>query len=1040
MNTRFLIRLLTLTSWFPIVACASSDEGKEASEAVAGNEESAEEENIDTTLDGNAVASDSIEGDGSGNEASADKGGGDANFDSSDGEANGNEAGSKSAADEGATDNTDDEAVAEKSIKGFEADGNGGNFATNAAVGLDGANAVAGTEAAGEAFKNTAIDTDAFSNSANTAENPLAASPAPAAVEAPPAPPPEPAPAPLAVARAPAPEGAVHEIEATPAKLFWVGYKINQARKQLNVEIVTKGRPEYEIFEQANRGQQSELIIRFYHTGLRRKLHWDVNSSEFRSPVAYIRMKEKRDEGYVDLVITHRDKVEPLFYEKDGNFLLSYTIPQRYSAAKARPIMQVKDRAISLQGERPLARPALVVSKLPAVGFPRYAALFKAPPKLEPIRRFLNTSKAIGRAKDGLPESFTKTIPVKRAGEILSRRTLVGVAQDDLENAADEGSGENAAGNTANANTENANSANGGNSASDSNSSRSGNTVSNSANAESNVSPSGKAGNANASEANEAQNNASGAGDLGGDSNSDASAFSNFDDKAEGGSNEKPGNFQDDNNVSNESQNASPSPAPINAPMMKEEAQEVDPQEGSGPKAQYTGKPIFMEFYEAPLSLVLKGFSEETGNNFVFPATIGETPVTVHFKGVPWDEALKAILETYSLGMVRIGDNVVRVDKIASLTGYMQALEAAKQYETRRIPTKVMVFRLNNAVAANVKDKVGILLARDIEIDSRIKISDDDRTNSVVIEAPEIILAKARAIIQRLDLETPQVEITSRIVEVQKSQNSFFGVSWGNNLNFDPGRALGFGTLNFPNSVASNFSVDPGVSGAQTIGNSRFRFGSLNKFLDLDLLLKMEERKGTSDVLQSNRVLVLDGQKATVLAGSSQFFRPAAGGNVINPAAGTTVGSSGLSEITFNLLLEVTPQVTALGNVIMNLLITSDTPGDVAAGGDTLASKSSRKLNTQMVRGNGETGVIGGIYDTKRTQSIAGIPILSDIPIIGALFRSTTTSVSQTELLIMVTPTIVSGPSEKNDSSVSNAYNDQTTILSQKQPAAQGKL
>ena len=96
-------------------------------------------------------------------------------------------------------------------------------------------------------------------------------------------------------------------------------------------------------------------------------------------------------------------------------------------------------------------------------------------------------------------------------------------------------------------------------------------------------------------------------------------------------------------------------------------------------------------------------------------------------------------------------------------------------------------------------------------------------------------------------------------------------------LNFDPGRGLGFGSLNFPNSVSSSFAVDPGIRATPSIGNAQIKFGSINRFLDLDLLLRMEERRGTTNVLQSNRVLVLDGQEAQILAVNSKFFRPAAG-------------------------------------------------------------------------------------------------------------------------------------------------------------------
>ena len=359
--------------------------------------------------------------------------------------------------------------------------------------------------------------------------------------------------------------------------------------------------------------------------------------------------------------------------------------------------------------------------------------------------------------------------------------------------------------------------------------------------------------------------------------------------------------------------------------------------------------------------------------------------------------------------MVRVGESIVRVDAVEKLTLYLQALEQAQQFETRRTPTKILVFRLNNAQAETIVERLNLLLARDKTIDPRIQISADQRTNSIVMEAPDFILAKSKNVIERLDLKTPQVEIASRIVEVQKTNSDLFGVSWLNDslLNFDPGRGLGFGSLNFPNSLVSNFSVDPGLRGQPSVGNAQFKFGSINKFIDLDLLLRMEERRGTTNVLQSNRVLVLDGQEALVLAGNSKFFRPAAGA-VVGPGADPAAGGgdvAGLSEVKFNLSLEVKPQVTADGAVIMDLSIKSDTPG--APTGEVLADKNTRELTTQMVRDSGDTGVIGGIYDNSRTETVIGIPYLSKLPIIGALFRSTQIEESQTELLIMVTPTIV---------------------------------
>lgn len=834
--------------------------------------------------------------------------------------------------------------------------------------------------------------------------------------------------APLVQAAEPSPPATdAAELEAAMTLISWVGYRINEEGRQLRVEIFSEGRPEFEVYEESNRAQQLEVVVRFYQSKLRRKIRWSIDSSEFRSPVAFVRMREFPERGIVDVVLTHRDRILPQFFSGNGRLMFVYTIPEHYFD-KAKPLARhVKDRAQSLvlNEARPLIKTSPSSEGVQSIGYHRPDSLKKSIDMAKPIREFIRSQSREKIDPFGLPESFDrrreKAVQDSRTSWRWVRFGLMQVAQDDLEidaeneeevttNENEEIPEENVALNEQGNGSENGNSEEG----TETEEAIPVETITEEASED--FEDAGALDNTDATLNTETANapnqaapentaNANNANQL--ELTNPEQAPADFLEEPIANSPPATQNFDAELPTVEQAQE-SPLPAP----------QDIVGQANAGPaEPQYNGKPIFMEFYEAPLSLVLKSFSDETGNNFVFPSTIGQTPVTVHFKGVPWDEALKAILETHSLGLVRIGQNVVRVDQIGNLTNYMAALEQAKQLETRRLPTKVLIFRLNNAVAKDILTRVTTLLARDIELDPRIKVSDDERTNTMVMEAPAHVLAKAKNIIERLDLETPQVEIASRIVEVQKSQNNFFGFSWGNNFNFDPGRALGFGTLNFPNSLGSNFAVDPGVSDQQTSGVGRFRFGSLNKFVDLDLLLKLEEQKGTTNVLQSNRVLVLDGRRAMVLAGNSKFFRPAGGGLTL-PAPGGGGGGAGgeagegLAEVKFNLSLEVTPQVTAMGSVIMDLKITSDTPA--TPDGQALADKNTRELETQMVRASGDTGVIGGIYDTTRVTSVKGVPFLSSIPIIGALFRSSLVSDKQTELLIMVTPNIVSGQTKES--------------------------
>lgn len=176
----------------------------------------------------------------------------------------------------------------------------------------------------------------------------------------------------------------------------------------------------------------------------------------------------------------------------------------------------------------------------------------------------------------------------------------------------------------------------------------------------------------------------------------------------------------------------------------------------------------------------------------------------------------------------------------------------------------------------------------------------------------------------------------------------------------------------------------------------QFSFGSINDAIALDLALSMQESMGTSEVLQTSNVVVEDNTKAEVLAGSTDYFSI--------PAARAGEAPTVL-EVKYNLAMNVTPHVTADGSVKLNIELTSDDPGTVTPG--ALASKNNRLLKTSMIRRSGETAVIGGVISNTNSKSQAGVPYLSSIPIIGALFRSSGSQEKKRELMVMVTPTII---------------------------------
>ena len=645
-------------------------------------------------------------------------------------------------------------------------------------------------------------------------------------------------------------EGEDYTLDPILDELVWIGHKIDYKNRKVQIKILTKGEPVFEVFQEQNRSEQPELVIRFFETDLRRKIKWDINASEFHSPVAYIRPRVDNYNAVVDVVITVRDEVKPLFLSEKSNITLTFDIPKRYDGEAGKSTGEKateEGSAVTLSGIN-LTPQFEENSELP----PSLAYLAEgnsADTEGEQVSEPVNEGVGIDEVmspegsfdSEGLPANFNEESEESDENLLMQLESIediyiLSVAQDAIYD--DEASEEFPADNTT------------------------------------------------------------------------GDGFSNI-------ANDSYGNLD----------SGSEAYETADAP---EQVGDLDP--GVASAQQYDGNVLSIEFVDSKLGLVLQTLQEETGNNFIIPDELRRTNITVSFKNVPWDEALKAILEAYQLGMVRVGESIVRIDKIENLSAYITELDKIKEMEIKREPTKILVMRLNSSKASVIQPKLSAILAKDIKLDDRIISSFDDRTNSVIVEAPERILAKIKNILQRLDLETPQVEIASRIVSIQKNDNNTFGVAWTGAFNYDPGRGLSFGALNFPNSLASSFSVDPGVSNLQTAGATRLKFGSINNFLDLDMFLKMEERRGTANVLQSNKIIVLDGEKAKILQGSTQYFRVPA------PVGGTTVQQ--MSAVEFNLELEVTPRISADGNVQMELAITSDSPADTT--GDQAANKNSK--------------------------------------------------------------------------------------------------
>ena len=800
--------------------------------------------------------------------------------------------------------------------------------------------------------------------------------------------------------------------------VYWIGYIYKQNESAVNIEVVTKNSPQFDIYQELNKANQREIVIRFYDSEIRRKLKRDINSSEFRSPIAYIRSRIQ--EGNIaEVILTLRDEVIGKFFAQENGILLSFPIPKKYFDAGG-------------IGDDPIEQ----------------ATDLSNPIEIEPVDNTMlpRAGKILGYAFnrevfDNVDPNSMQLIPENSASDVLNNSLQE-------ENVIEE--------NNVSLNTENEN-FNNQNFQQNNQQLQQNNNFQQSNDFQQNNQQLQQS---NDFQQNEQENNfedenynqtSSGSEiiflQVGQDPADDFSSPKNLTNGNVSGENDPEENTQlleesvNDNGANetleNEGDNSSEDEklGEIEENMNEEaeensnennftnniEAEELLPplhgteylgqEKTSEDGIKSSKKAVRMSFRNAPLSEVLHAFRMETGTNFIYPPDVGAMPIMMNLTDIPWDDALLALLEVNNFGKVKIGENLVRIDRISAISEYKKSLQDFRIQESRLEPTKIMIFRLSYARASQVKGMISSLLGSIIKRDDRIQVEIDDRTNSLLIEALPNDLAKIRILIERLDYQTPQVRIASRIVEILSSNDKIFGINWSGPINYDQSRGLGFGSLLFPNYITASYAIDAGAPQSGEGGGSGIgiHFGSLNDSISLDLRLQMDEIRGSSEILQTNNVVVQDRQQAVISVGTTDYFLV------------TSESGSEVEQISYNVSLSVTPEITADHSVQMQINVSSSNPTRAGAG-DT--SSANRTITTRLLKKSGETIAIGGLYTANKTKGSRGIPILSSIPIIGALFKSHSSAQSKRELVVLVTPTIVESGKTDLDMASNNLNNE----------------
>ncbi|CAM3663222.1 type IV pilus secretin PilQ family protein [Pseudoalteromonas sp. CO348] len=427
----------------------------------------------------------------------------------------------------------------------------------------------------------------------------------------------------------------------------------------------------------------------------------------------------------------------------------------------------------------------------------------------------------------------------------------------------------------------------------------------------------------------------------------------------------------------------------------------VEKDEGNktfGDKKEYKGQPITLNFQDIPIRSVLQIIADTNNFNLVTSDTVSGN-ITLRLDGVPWDQALDVVLRVKGLDK-RMDGSILMVAPSEELAAReAKELQARQQVEELE-PLYSEYIQLNYAKAEEFAD----LLKTDINsiISHRGSVSVDKRTNTLLIKDTSRSIESVRRMVETLDVPVKQVRIESRMVTVDDTVQEDLGVRWG--FSDQQGSDAISGTLegadalsngNIP-SLENRLNVNLGVKGVPA-GSIGMHIAKLADGTLIDLELSALEQENKGEIIATPSITTANQKKARIEQGTEIPYVEAS--------------SSGATTVSFKkavLSLEVTPQITPDNKIILDLVITQDTKGDtVQTPNGPATAINTQEIQTQVLVENGQTIVLGGIYQQEVKTAVSKIPILGDIPYLGLLFKNSRDINEKRELLIFVTPKII---------------------------------
>jgi type IV pilus assembly protein PilQ len=412
----------------------------------------------------------------------------------------------------------------------------------------------------------------------------------------------------------------------------------------------------------------------------------------------------------------------------------------------------------------------------------------------------------------------------------------------------------------------------------------------------------------------------------------------------------------------------------------------------------FAGEPISLDFQDVPVRQVLQIISQVNGFNLVTTDTVTGN-VTISLSGVPWDQALDMILKIKGLDK-RLEGNILLIAPTEELTARETQQLQAKQQVAELAPLVSTNIQINYAKAV---DMATILKnAENTVLTPRGTVSVDDRTNTLLLRDTQLSIDEAKALIKALDIPIKQVLIESRMVTVRDNVGEQFGVRWGFNDKQDDSGVSG--SLEGAQSIASGIipsltdRLNVNLPVSNPAGSIGFQIARLVDGTILDLELSALESENKGEIIASPRITVANQHEAYIEQGTEIPYVQAT--------------SSGATSVEFKkavLSLKVTPHITPDNRIILDLVITQDTRGEtVSTSTGNAVSIDTQEISTQVLVENGETIVLGGIFQQTTADDVSKVPLLGDLPILGHLFKNTSVISEKRELLIFVTPKILS--------------------------------